>query len=147
MSLTKRIGFGVTLECDPTGGSSLVALGAIVDGIDGGEGKTDEVDTSILTDKFKTKSGAQIDPGTVSFQIAYDPADTESTHILTGLLSSSAIANWQVAYPIIGTEIQQKDRAFLGFVSGFKVSRKKANLVIADVTITISGDPGFATGS
>lgn len=148
MALTKRIGFGVQLECDPTGGSTLAALGAIVDGIDGSESKTTEVDTSLLVDKVMTKSGAQIDPGNVTFKIAYDPKDTGSTQILTSLLLSSFPAAWQVVYPTIGSETPAPtDPVFQGFVSSFKVSRQKASMVTADVTITLSGSTGLATGS
>lgn len=142
MSLTKRIGFGVTLGCDPAGGVTYAVLGAVVDGLEGAEAKTDEVDTSVLGDKYKTKAGAQVDPGNVTFSIAYDPLDTATTTVLTGLLASSAVAGWQITYPVIAAETQQKD-AFKGFVSGFKRSIKKANLIVADVTITVSGTPGF----
>jgi hypothetical protein len=142
MSLTKRIAFGITLGCDPTGGTAYATLGAVVDGFDGADAKTEVVDTSVLADKYHTKGGAQIDPGTVTFTIAYDPLDTATTTVLTGLLTSSVVAGWQVTYPIIGAETQQKD-TFKGLVSGFKITAKKQNMLIAEVTIAVSGKPGF----
>lgn len=145
MSLTKRIGFGVTLGCDPTGGTTYAVLGAVVDGLDGPDAKAEEVDTAVLSDKYKTKAGAQIDSGNVTFQIAYDPLDTATTTVLTGLFSSSAVAGWQILYPVIASETQQKD-AFQGFVSGMKRTISKDKMIVADVTITISGKAGL-TGS
>jgi hypothetical protein len=145
MSLTKRVGLGVILNCDPTGGITYTALGSIVDHIDGADAKTTVYDSSLLTDKFTTKGGAQIDPGSVTFTIAYDPLDTSTTTVLTALLASSAIAGWQLLYPIIGTEVQQKE-PFKGLVSGFKRGVKKGAMITADVTISVSGDPGFTGG-
>lgn len=143
MSLVKRIGFGVTLGCDPTGGTSYAVLGAVVDGIDGPDPKTEEVDTAVLADKYKTKAGAQIDSGNATFQIAYDPLDTATTLVLTGLLTSSANAGWQITYPVIGAETQQKD-AFVGFVCGLKRTISKEKMIVADVTICVSGKAGLA---
>lgn len=142
MSLTKRVGLGVTLSCDPLAGTSFAALGSIVDHIDGADAKTTVFDNSLLTDKYETKGGAQIDPGQVVFTIAYDPLDTGTTTVLTGLLSSSAVAAWQIAYPVIGGELQNKE-TFNGLVSGFKRGIKKGALITADVTISVSGKPGF----
>jgi len=142
MSLTKRVGLGVTLSCDPLGGVTYVVLGSIVDHIEGADAKTTVFDSSLLGDKFTTKGGAQIDPGEVTFTIAYDPLDTATTVVLTGLLASSVIAGWEIEYPIIGAEVQQK-KSFVGLVSGFKVSRKKGAMITADVTISVSGNPGF----
>lgn len=140
MSLTKRIGYGITLGCDPTGASSFTTLGAVVDGIDGPDAKTDKVDTTILSDKFKTAAGAQIDPGTVTFKIAYDPSDTDTTQKLTALHQSSDVASWQVTYPGPVT-----DNPFLGFVAGFKRTIETKTLVVAEVTIQVSGTPGYGT--
>ena len=142
MSLTKRVGLGVTLGCDPTGGVTYALLGSIVDHIDGADAKTVIFDSSLLTDKYETKGGAQIDPGTYTFKIAYDPLDSSTTTILTGLLTSSVIAGFQLEYPVIGAETQNKE-PFVAIVSGLKVSRPKGGLIVADVTLTVSGKPGF----
>lgn len=130
--------------CDPAGGTAYAGLGAIVDGFDGGDGKTDEVDTSILSDKFKTKAGAQIDSGKVTYSIAYDPSDTATTQVLTTLFGNSNIAHWQIVYPSLGAGDTPAPDTFLGFVSGFKKTGKKDKLLTADVEVTISGSPGNA---
>jgi hypothetical protein len=142
MSLTKRKGYGVTLGCDQTGGTTYAVLGAVVSGLDGADAKADEIDTTVLSDHYKTKEGGQVDSGTVTFQIAYDPLDTATTTVLTGLLASGAVAGWQITYPIVASETQQKD-AFQGYVAGFKRTIDKSKMIVADVTIGVSGNPGF----
>jgi hypothetical protein len=137
MTLTKRYGYGVTLGCDPAGGTAFVILGNIVDSIEGPEVKTDDIEVTLLADKDKTFLGGQIDGGTVSFQIAYDPLDTSGTTIAT-LLGNSNIANWQIKYPVIGAEVQQSD-TFFGYVNGFKRSIKRNALIVADISIKVTG--------
>lgn len=146
MSLTKRVGFGVQFQyqSNPVG-PVYTTLGAVVDGVDGGDAKTTIIDTAILSDKFMPKAGGQIDSGEVTFTIAYDPLDTGTagtTNVLTGLLGSSAIQIFRILYPVIGAEAQQSD-VFSGVVSGFKRTIAKDKMITAEVTITISGDAGF----
>ena len=143
MSLTRRIGFGVVLNCDPTGGTTFAALGAIVDGLDGGDAKTTVIDTSILGDKFMTHGGGQIDPGEVTFTIAYDPLDAATNLVLSALLGNSNIANFQISYPAVAGAGATTE-TFKGLVSGYKRTIAKDKMITAEVTITISGDPGFA---
>lgn len=142
MSLTKRVGLGVTLGCDPTGGVTYATMGSIVDHIDGPDAKGKVYENALLVDKYTTKGVAQIDPGEVTFTIAYDPLDTSTTTILTGLLTSGVIAGWEIVYPIIGVETQQKE-PFTGAVSGFKRGIKKGEMITAEVSIAVSGKPGF----
>ena len=139
MALTKRVGFGVVLQYFNV---SYITLGAIVEGVDGGDAKTTVIDTAILSDKFMPKAGGQIDSGEVTFTIAYDPLDTGTTTVLTGLLGSSAITNFKILYPIIGAEAQQSD-VFAAIVTGFKRGIAKDKMITAEVTLTISGDAGF----
>ena len=142
MTLLRRIGFGVVLNCDPTGGTTYAALGAIVDGLDGGDAKTTAIDTTILGDKFMTKGGGQIDPGEVTFTIAYDPLDAATNLVLTTLLGNSNVAHFQISYPAVGGSGATTE-TFFGFVSGYKRTIAKDKMITAEVTITISGDPGF----
>lgn len=140
MSVTKRVGYGVQLQYYT--GSAYVTLGAVVDGVDGGDAKTTVIDTAILSDKFMPKAGGQIDSGEVTFTIAYDPLDTGTTTILTGFLGSSALTTFKILYPVIGVETQQFD-TFAAIVTGFKRGIAKDKLITAEVTLTISGDAGF----
>lgn len=142
MPLTKRIGFGVTLSCDPAGGTTYALLGAVVEGIDGADAKATVIETALLTDKYQTKAVGQVDSGEVSFTIAYDPADTATTTVLTGLLTSGVSAGWEISYPIIAAETQQTD-AFQGPLSGMKRTVSKDKMILATVTIAVSGKPGL----
>jgi hypothetical protein len=139
-SLVKVIGFGSTLSCDPTGGTSFTTLGAIVDGWDESQAKAEKANTSILSDKYMTAAPAQVDPGEVSFEIAYDPMTGSSAATLGALLTSGAIANWQTSLNRGGTPVTS---TFLGYVSGLGVAVKKAALVTQKVTIQKTGNPGF----
>ena len=87
MPVNKRIGLGFTLSVDPLGGTSYTTIGAIVDGFGESEAKAMMVETAILTDVFITKSKSQVDPGEVTFIIAYDP-DEASSVLLNQLLAS-----------------------------------------------------------
>jgi hypothetical protein len=138
LSLNRLTGFGVTLGVDVTGGSTFVTLASIVTPPSGPSAKTEKVDVSILSDKSKQYAGAQIDPGEVSFEIAYDLNDVTTTTLAT-LLGNSAIANWQITYTAgtIATE------TFKGFVSGFDRKMGVTERVSATVTITVSGPAGF----
>lgn len=159
----RRIGLGVTLGVDITGvGTTYTILGAIVDGLDGPDAKGTVVDLTLLSERYKVKTVADVDPGEVTFTIAYDPSDATSTQILTGLLtgtfsSTTAIALpiWQISYPATGGYPPLSggtaaavpaitDPPFYGTVSGFKRTISKDKMVVAEITIAVSGKPGFA---
>jgi hypothetical protein len=141
MTLERRVGLGYTLSVDPTGGTTFAVLGSIVDAIDGPDAKKDDIDISILADIKKFFSPGQLDAGVVTFQIAYDPADTD-THTLATLLNSTSttLANWKINHS--GTSNQE---TFLGYVNGFARKTGKGKLVVADVSIKVSGDTGYKT--
>lgn len=150
----RRIGFGVTLGVDPTGaGASYTIIGAIIDGVEGPDAKKTVIDTTLLSDAYRTISVAQGEPGEVTFQIAYDPSDTTSTGTLAGLLTSgySSVAatnppKWQISYPASGGQgaaIEAATDSFYGFVTGFKRTISKDKMITADITISISGNPGI----
>ena len=131
MALVRRIGLGVTLSVN------AVVIGSIVDGFAGPDCKADEVDTTILSETFKTFAKSQIDPGQLTFVIAYDPNYTDTTSLNT-LLASGASATWLVTYPTATLT-----ETFSGYVSGLSREIKKDGLCQATLTIKISGDPGL----
>lgn len=143
MALTRRIGFGVTLDCDPAGGTTYANLGAIVDGLDGGDAKTTVIETAILGDKFVTKAGGQVDPGEVTFTIAYDPLDAATNLVLTALLGNSNVAHFRINYPAVAGAGATTE-TFFALVTGYKRTIAKDKMITAEVTLSISGDPGFA---
>ncbi len=145
MTLNRRIGLGFVLSADPAGGTSYTALASIVDGWDEAEAKADTADTSILADTYKTKSKSQIDPGSITLEIAYDPDDATTTTIITMFKSVSATPpNWQISYPAgtggAGVVVAETFKAHL---TGMGRTFKKDKLLIAKITLTKTGDPGF----
>ena len=144
MALTKRIGQGSSLECDPLGGSDFDTIGSIVSGWSGPGGAADEIETTVLSDTFKTFCKGQIDGGEVSMQIAYDPDDTDSQD-LVDLYTGCDIATWRANLVSCCSEGTVSE-TFSGFVKSLSLNVDKGALTVADITIRITGDPGF-TGS
>jgi hypothetical protein len=133
-------GFGSTLSCDPTGGTSFAVLGALVDSWDDSDAKATEIDTTLLSQKYMTSVPGQVSTGDCSFTIAYDPTSGSSAAILGALLTSGTIANWQQTYNRAGSGVPMP---FLGYVSSLGVSSKKGTLVTQKVTIKKSQATGF----
>ena len=145
MAFDRRIGFGVTLEIQPDGSTVYTSL-EIVDTIDGPETAADEIETTLRGDTFKKYEKGQVDPGQVTFDIAYDPDDT-STTVLTNLLTASgcALATFRLTYPITCNTTTTTQETFTGFVAGLGRSVPKDGLITMPVTIRVDGDPGFST--
>lgn len=142
MALTKRIVYGSTLAVDTSGGSSYTTLGNIVDGWDGPSAERSVIDTSVLADEYITKAPGQIDPGEVTFVIAYDPADANTNE----LEIDGGVYSWQANYKD-STSAATETETFDGFVSSKGVAATgKDGLVTCSITITITGNPGL-TGS
>lgn len=146
--LEKRIGYGSTLSVDSAGGTDYTEVASIVDGWSGPSTTADEIETTVLDDTYKTYARGQIDPGEITFQIAYDPADTNS-QTLVELYSSCTVATWQVSLSAVcssgGAAVTE---SFSGWVKAFSITASKNNLITADITVRITGDPGLTgTGS
>jgi hypothetical protein len=139
--LQKRIGYGQTLSVT-VGAGPAVELGAIVDGWSGPDTSSDDVETTVLADTFKTFKRAQIDPGTFTFTLAYDPADAES--ILIGdLYNSGDVATWTITYSDEGGGAPDSE-SFDGYINGLGREMTKGSLVSCNVSIKVSGDPGYS---
>ncbi len=148
MSLTRRIGLGVTIGMDASGNAnSFTVLGAVVDGLNHGGAKADVADLSILSDTYKPKGKGQIDPGEITLSVAYDPSDSSNTNTSRALAAALALTGpapiaFQISYPAVGS-VNAILENFSGHITGLGREIKKANLIVAPVTITVSGDPGF----
>lgn len=150
MALTRRMGLGVTLAMDPAGASNYVTLGAIVDGFSG-SAKADVADMSILSDTFKPKGKGQVDPGEITLSIAYDPDDNSNTNTSRALAAALALTGptprtFQISYPAVGA-VNASTENFSGHITGLGREVKKGDMIVAPVTITVSGDPGFKSGA
>jgi hypothetical protein len=144
MSLERRIGLGFTLGVDSTGGTSFTTIASIVDGIEGPGADSEVADVSILTDTFKRKRKAMVDAGKVTYTIAYDPNDTNSQLLGLLLADVTTVANWRVGFPDQGASTSQAE-TFTGLLVGMNRKAKRKELVVADITIDVDGNPGFRT--
>ncbi len=145
MTLNRRIGLGFTLAADPTGGTSFSTLAAIVDGWDEEDAKAETPDTAILADLYKTFGKSQIDPGGITFEIAYDPDHATTTTLITMFKSVSQVApNWQIGYPGgdsgAGSVVAE---SFKAHCVGMGRSVKKGKLLVCKITLKKTGQPGF----
>lgn len=140
MALNKKIGYGFVISIDPTGGTSWDALGNVVDGFSGPNSQARAVDTSVLSDFWDTflKEGAN--PGQLTFDVAYDPDDTDYQALCTALESTSTtLAAFKIDPP--GST---NDQILSGLVIGIGPEVRKGQLAKAAVTIQVSGDPDHA---
>lgn len=143
MTLTKRIGLGITLSVDTAGGTSFTALGSIVDSMET-DAKAVDVNTSLLGDQFDSFLPASIDGGTLTITIAYSPEDTNTTKILNDLFysTSQTLANFKIGYPAVGAGTGIAE-TFKGYVNNIGRQIKRDGFLTAKVGIKVSGDPGL----
>ncbi len=147
MAVKKRIGNALTLGIDTAGGTSYTTLAAIVKEISGPSAKAEAIKMDLLGDVYDTKQRGSVDPGQYKFTIAYDTEDTNCTTILNATLGASfstlggTLPHWLLTYGISGTGDTAQTETFFGFVSGIDKKGEKNTMVIADITIDLSGNP------
>jgi hypothetical protein len=145
MSLNRRIGLGVTIAVDASGGTSFTTLGNVVDGAKEGGTKAQTGDVSILADTFMQFAKGQIDPGEKTFTIAYDPDDSNFT-VLKTLHDQiqTTPPNWQISLPsgTLGAG-STTTKTYKGFVVGMGREIAKDKLLTLEVTVKKTGDPGM----
>lgn len=152
MSLTRRIGLGITIGIDRTGGSSFVNLGYLVGGLKRGTAKAQTIECPIATDTYIPKGKGQLTPGQTKLKIYYDPSDSSNTNnsrLLAAALADTGPpgteANFQVTYPAVGS-VNALSETFKGWVTDLgDLDMDVKSPVVADVTIDISGTPGLQT--
>jgi hypothetical protein len=146
MALRKRVGNAQSLAVDTAGGTSYTTLANIVKEISGPNAQAAEIDMGLLGDVYETYQRGSVNPGEYKCTIAYDPEDTNTT-ILTASLGAtfatlaSTIPHWKVTYAASGSGDTDQNETFFGFVKGLDKKGEKNNMVIADLTIKISGNP------
>lgn len=146
---TKHAGFLGTLGWDPAGGTSYTTIAQIRDMTGPSISRTEiEVADRSVTGYYKEYIGGFVDPGSITFDLTWDPITTDS-HAQTsgtGLLAdfetdqcSQAAWQWQLD-GCGGTATFTFD----GFLSGFEVSDPFEDVVTASITVKISGKPTLA---
>jgi hypothetical protein len=135
------------LSVAPFGGATTpVVLGAVVDGWSGPKSKTDDVDVSILSERWKTFLPGQVDPGTFEAIILYSPEDTDTTETLATMLQNGTSGTFTVTYADIQDSAGDHPavtKTFVGYVSGWDQEVKKNEAIRATVTIKLSQNPGI----
>lgn len=149
MAKNKRIGYGITIAVQITSGSTFRTLGTLVDDIDFDDVEVEQVDITLLADKFKSFANGQADPGGVSFNIAYEESATGDSEFVFRALKNctpSFTPNWKVHLPA-GTASTSTTGVlpFAANVSGLGFSAPKAGLIVQPITLKKSGAPGFTT--
>lgn len=103
--------------------------------------------TSHDTSDYRTFIGGLADGGEVSFDIQFGPAVTthiDTSGLLSKLVSSSlptTTTNFRIVMP------GSKRWNFAGIVTGFEMSAPIGDLLMASVTIKISGKPSLTATS
>jgi hypothetical protein len=131
--MAKGIGFGSRLAI---GSGSGTVVGGIIDQIEN-EVSTEEVDTTLLGDKYKTFAPADVDPGELTFDIALDNGDT-TNQTLVDLLDSGDVVEWHITY-----SNNVSPDSFNGWVKTLGRMISKRELLTRKVTIRLTGDPGM----
>lgn len=131
----KYVGLGFTLKMNST------AIAGIR-GISNSEASGTAVDITVMddyttSDRFMRKAGGLIDPGAVTLQLAYDPADA-TQHSLQQKWRAGSTQGFTIVFPT--TTLTE---TFSGIVNGVGREIPFGELVTCSVRIDISGDPGF----
>lgn len=135
--MNKYVGLGFSLKVNST------AIAGIR-GLSHSEASGTAVDVTVLddlstSDRYMRKAGGLVDPGQLTINLAYDPADaTQKT--LKALLSSGVESSFTVVFPT--TTITE---SFNGIVNGIGREIPFGELVTCAVRIDKSGLPGFST--
>ena len=140
--MTKYEGGGVTLAWDNSGGTSFTDIGQVVDygGPTLGRNSIDST-TRDDTNKWRTFIKGWKDAGELTFGVALDPAlasHSTAAGFLGDFLDDSTIPNWQITFPDSTTW------ECLGFLTGSEPTGPLDDLLTADVSIKLSGEPTLA---
>lgn len=140
--MAKSVGYGsVLIVCSSSDGTTENNI-AQVRNISGPGVSGNDVDTTTLdsSSNYRTFVGGLLDPGEVTFSIAYDP--TNATHTrLARYLNDRYTANWKVAAGSSAGTLT----AFSGHIKGMSREIPLDDLITCDLTIKVSGKPGYTT--
>jgi hypothetical protein len=133
----KYVGIGFTLKINST-------TVAGIRGMSHSEAACTPVDITVwddlsTSDHYMRKAGGMVDPGFLTLNLAYDPADAVHKTLAT-MLASGSTGTFVVIYPT--TTILE---TFAGFVGAIGREMPFGELVTATVRIDKSGVAGFST--
>lgn len=138
--MAKTIGYGSVLVVVSTSGADITT-GQIRNITGPGVSGTD-VDTTTMdsSSNYRTFVPGLLDPGEVSFSLVYDPASTTHTR-LARFMGERLSTTFKVYH---GSTAGNED-SFVGYIKGLSREIPMDDLITADVTIKVSGKPGYDT--
>ena len=143
MTVIKQIGLGASLSVKGTTASTTAytVIAGIVS-MPGPDAAGTAIDTYTLdsTDNFVTKLRGSVDPGDMTLVLAYNNSDASSKQLGT-LFADGTLMTFKVEYPSTAATAE----SFEGFINGMGRAIERDAMITRPVTITVSGDPGFAT--
>lgn len=138
--MAKYFGYGsVLVVATTTGGTTDIGQ---VRNISGPGATFDDVDTTCLdsSSNFRTFVPGLADPGEVTFEVVYD-STSESHSRLAHYHKERISVNYTIYH---GSSTNEAD-TFSAYVKGLSREIPMDNLITAEVTLKVSGIPGFTT--
>ena len=122
-----------SLQVDPSGGSAYTPVGFIKDSVDSTE-SADDIEVTNLGDVYKSYVRGEIEPGELTWSIAFDPSDG-TNQTLRSLMDSGDEASWQINLPG-GSSVELK-----GYVKSLGRSIVKNGVMMRSVGVKLNGAP------
>jgi hypothetical protein len=140
--MAKNVGYGsVLIVCSSSDGIAENKV-AQVRSISGPGVSGNDVDTTTLdsSSNFRTFTAGLLDPGELTFAIAYDPTAVSHTRLYR-YCHDRYTANWKVAEGSTGGTVT----SFVGYIKGMSREIPIDDMITMDVTIKLTGKPGYTT--
>lgn len=139
--MSKLFGYGSVLQVTTTTGDA--AIGQITN-ISGPGSDFPEVDTTTMdsSSNYRTSVPGLGEPGEYTISLAYDPALTSHKR-LAYYMGQRQTKSFKVYQG--GSTASFNEDAFSGWIKGLSREIPMDNLITADVTIKVTGIPGWST--
>lgn len=137
--MAEYIAKGTVLSKSSGGGGSYADIANILS-ITPPNQQRDALETTKHNDshRFRTFIPGLVDPGEVSLNVAYDPAD--ATHEFQSELGSATVASYRITFPTTPANTLTFD----AFLTSFEPTGEVDGLLTANVTYKVSGQPVLA---
>ncbi len=129
--------FGALLQYEDSGSPGTFINVAEIKDISGPGESLDTVDATTHSSPSATREflAGLLDPGEVSFSIAYDPEDASGQAFMIAALRTRELNNFR----IVSKTTNDAFREFEGFVTGFEPKDPVEGIIEADFSIKVTG--------
>jgi hypothetical protein len=138
--MAKTVGYGSCLTVVSTSGADI-NTGQIRNitgpGVSGNDVDTTTMDSS---SNYRTFVSGLLDPGEVTFSLVYDPTNTTHTR-LTRMMGERL----STTFKVYAGSTSGNGQSFTGYVKGMSREIPMDDVITADVTIKVSGIPGYTS--